>query len=729
MARSRKMWDVANKKVITYQSVYDSAIYIPSKYLIIYIDSSDGHIYTSSSGGSDVTQVYTAQGYKPSDYKDGGSQSSGGSGGQPGNPYDAIMWAKSDLFPCIQNIMRKGSGSIGGKTCTGKKYSDFNSVSDARAAVEGLIAQLISELKPGYKNYAADIRSTVNSGLKWSWRESPQLFDWDGKLTSDTMSELNRIMSSASGDKSVAWPQFQRYCKNHADGLDGEHTVAVAKKQTIFKDYPTNGNTKPSSGTVTTPPVTEASKNESTEIPVPVPAEEDRSAPRIVTSITPNSDKLADSILKHLASNSVPEFNLPHINGSAVQKFLHLEKSDESQEPAYGINQAITRKSGQEVTTYDIEKQYPHVVQNHDNYGTDTRLSYPKLRAKRSNGTYVYDYATNIDTDLLPDGTPVNADMEFLHKALNINLDNRNTLYKKYTEFYNRYKLEHNNDRLAKTVGHVFFVRPDCNIFRRGSSGASPNPELERNVRQLSEFYYALKHNPEMLRQLTQEEAGYDHEFMMYLSNKARSFDIKDEYIRSETYGQALTGYKVPYGKHDVESKTSDTFSIKYRDDRDLHIYSLHKLWVEYISYVYRGKLMPKKEYNIHKIIDYATCVYYFLCAEDGETVIFWSKYWGVFPLECPSSAFSFSLENANSNADPEFSIPYQYAWKEDFNPLSIIEFNQHSKKSLDYVPIFNKNTLGPGNTWVGAPFIETFNNSNFDLPYTFRLRFRPSGI
>ena len=158
-------------------------------------------------------------------------------------------------------------------------------------------------------------------------------------------------------------------------------------------------------------------------------------------------------------------------------------------------------------------------------------------------------------------------------------------------------------------------------------------------------------------------------------------------------------------------------------------MYQQHKLWTDYIAYVYRGKHSPVDRYVFSKILDYATVIYYILCAEDMETVIFWSKYWGCFPIDSPSSMFSWAEEDAGGIKIPKVRVQYQYSWKEDFNPLALIEFNMHSRDlPLTYIGIFNPTSLGPGTTWAGAPFIETFTDpSSLAAPYTFKLRFRPS--
>lgn len=458
-------------------------------------------------------------------------------------------------------------------------------------------------------------------------------------------------------------------------------------------------------------------------VETPVVAAAAATSPQIVSlGISGGSDILAQKILNNVGTTSTKQYQVTTIDGSKVQYRDQRYDATQSDDYNYAINQMIESKNKSNLSASEndaISKNHPNIIQN--------RSGFPNIRIfDNKAGYYRYDYYMNYDKDKLSNGKIVSSDFDEVRKASNIDVATRAGLFKKYTENYNKFKLDNPNDHLTKTFAHVFFVRPDCNIF--SGSGSAADVKLTAELENLSEFYYAKKHSPEILRQLTMSNANYNHEFMMYPSNKARSFQISDEYITTDTYGQGLTGYKIPYGKHNVESRTAQKFSINYVDDRDLHIYNLHKLWIDYISYAYRGKIWPKEEYIMNKIIDYATCVYYILCAEDGETVIFWSKYWGVFPIEAPSSSFSYSADSAGTLNHPELSIEYQYAWKEDFNPFSLVEFNLHSSQSNHkYINNYQNQKLGTGYTWSGAPFVETFNGDDAGLlPYTFKLRFRP---
>lgn len=440
-----------------------------------------------------------------------------------------------------------------------------------------------------------------------------------------------------------------------------------------------------------------------------IPPEETQPAPAEPepAPVTPDYDAITAGLLSQFGSDDQeirPGHSVP-IDGSAVQFEDSKYHADE-----YSINKNWQANKHRGEMSRDelrsLDRMSPEYMQNKSGYPVIERFDSVK-------GYYIYNYKMDYERDNL------SSDLAGLRDTLNIGIEGRDELYRQYTEYYNRFKTVNPNDALSKTFAHVFFVRPDCNVLtRRGSQFILPTG-IEDNPN----FYYAYKKSPELLRQLV-NDAGYDHDFMLYLSNKARSFQLNDEFINYDTYGKAMTGHKVVYGKTNVESKTAGDFSITYEDDRDLHVYNLHKLWTDYISNVYQGIFNPKTEYMQERILDYVANVYFFLCAEDGETIIFWSKYYGVIPVTIPSSQYSWAAGNILSK--PEIDIKYQYSFKEDFNPLSIIEFNINSGQNHDYkyVPVISKDSYMTNTTWVGAPFIETFND-DMHAPYTFKLRFR----
>lgn len=296
---------------------------------------------------------------------------------------------------------------------------------------------------------------------------------------------------------------------------------------------------------------------------------------------------------------------------------------------------------------------------------------------------------------------------------------NAENTFSRYTNYYNRFKLPTVNDAFQKGFAHVFFTRPDCNVLNPAGNALSSSFQSD------PEFYYAWQNNPDLVKQLALDN-GQSHHFMLSLSNKAASFSLKDEQINADTYGKTLKGWQIAYGRNNVESKSSDRFTVKFNDDRSLHIYMLHRLWVDYISDVYQGRKAPKPEYIRDRMLDYAASCYYIITAEDGETIIFWSKYYGVFPTTIPSNQYGWAAENVIKN--PDIDIEYQYSFKEDMNPEALTEFNINAGvngKNQTYVPTFDPKLGHSGTTWVGAPYIELVtNNSDPGCNYTFKLRF-----
>ena len=154
----------------------------------------------------------------------------------------------------------------------------------------------------------------------------------------------------------------------------------------------------------------------------------------------------------------------------------------------------------------------------------------------------------------------MNAITKKLHKTLGIIDDpSQNSLYNwnMSLNYYNRFKLPTTNDMLQKGFAHVFFVRPDCNILSNGKATSS--------VMNNQFFAMQAKRSPGLLKELVLNN-GKKHDFMLSLSNKVASFSLADEYINSDTYGKGYTGYKIAYGKNNIESKTAGQLSITFND-------------------------------------------------------------------------------------------------------------------------------------------------------------------
>lgn len=314
--------------------------------------------------------------------------------------------------------------------------------------------------------------------------------------------------------------------------------------------------------------------------------------------------------------------------------------------------------------------------------------------------------------------------IDHIHTAIMLpnNIGNRKYIFNKNITHYNRFKISNHDLPLHRGFGHIFFVRPKCNLIE---SGHGNNIKLTTSASNHELFEYVLNHNPRLIGELCSDSVTNDsNDFMLSLSNFISSFSPSDEYIETDTYGRNYLGYSISYGKRNVTSKTAGSLELTFNDDRDLSIYQIIKMWVDYIDGVYSGKIMPKKLDIFNKIVDYLGALYYIITAEDGETIIFWSKYYGLYPTTSPSTQYAWGEGNVITN--PQLSVTFNYSYKEDFNPYSILEFNKNAHieelgTGISTLPIYDEYLTHASLKWGRTPYIQVVENSH---EYSYKLRF-----
>lgn len=295
-----------------------------------------------------------------------------------------------------------------------------------------------------------------------------------------------------------------------------------------------------------------------------------------------------------------------------------------------------------------------------------------------------------------------------------------------YFNYFNRYNVEYPDYTIGKTFCKVFFTRPDCNFTNTNSRF------IRDDVKADPYFNYILNANPNILYALT-DIGGYgvNHKFNTFLSSRAESMEISDEVIKTEEVGENFVGFKTVYGKNNHDSVSAGTFSVNYTDSKGMVIYNMHKAWVEYISQVFKGQRSPRSQYKgtqagtLSRVIDYACACYYFVLAEDGETILFGHKYYGVFPTNVPASPLSWS--KGSMIAKPEMSVTYAYWFREPISLLNMAEFNLLGGEDREYIPVYDEHVVGSSDVWTGAPFIDSVKSK--DGSYTYKLRYRKKPV
>lgn len=300
---------------------------------------------------------------------------------------------------------------------------------------------------------------------------------------------------------------------------------------------------------------------------------------------------------------------------------------------------------------------------------------------------------------------------------------------------YNRFKTPDINLAHNKTVTYVFFSRPDLNLL-------SGNGVVDQ-VLNHTEGALVWRRYPELLKLLTDcRRCGDSNNFNMLLSNQVDSFDIRDEELSTIEAGKSWNEYTMPYGDG-YTGRTGGEFSCNFVETSDYSVINLIKLWVTYIDNVSRGAWRPS--YNLGGIgaggshiftrtLDYAASAYIFKCGPDGEDVLYWSKYYGVFPISTGAGALSWD-NSASIGTSNKLNIRFRYAWKKDLSPVSLLEFNrlgliEGAQISEDS---YNPEVAGSSRPFVGTPFIGMYlanpslNSRNDGGKTLIRLRFKKS--
>jgi hypothetical protein len=239
----------------------------------------------------------------------------------------------------------------------------------------------------------------------------------------------------------------------------------------------------------------------------------------------------------------------------------------------------------------------------------------------------------------------------------------------------------------------------------------------------------------------------------MLLSNQVTSFDMQDESISNMESGKNWNDYSIIYGDA-YTGRTAGEFTCNFDEVADFSVINMLKLWITYIDNVARGAWSPSynlsnrlngvassptmaDSYVFQRTLDYAASCYVFKCGPDGEDVLYWSKYYGVFPANTGANSLSWDASTPIGTT-PKLSIKFNYSYKKDLSPISLLEFNDNAYVSgiQTSEPGFNGDLGHPDRPYVGAPYIAlSLGNPslrsggvNYNQGMTqIRLKFRPA--
>lgn len=235
------------------------------------------------------------------------------------------------------------------------------------------------------------------------------------------------------------------------------------------------------------------------------------------------------------------------------------------------------------------------------------------------------------------------------------------------------------------TKEYIFMTKPDLYIFNRtgasidniGVSDNTLNPISASN----SIFRYAHIRNPDVLDQLVFSR-NTSEPFMNLISNqKISNIDLPDISTSADyETGKNIMGSSMYYRGSSYESDEGHEFSIEFLDTKNLDVYMLLKLYDEYERMKHYGLIYQNNSYyTANKTLHDQMTLYKFIVGPDGQSIIHFSKYYGVYPKSVPRGAFSDMPEDGNL----KYSVNFRSIFVEDMDLAIITEFNELSDKMV----------------------------------------------
>mgnify|MGYP006954111727 CR=1 FL=1 len=259
------------------------------------------------------------------------------------------------------------------------------------------------------------------------------------------------------------------------------------------------------------------------------------------------------------------------------------------------------------------------------------------------------------------------------------------------------------------TREYLFFTKPDLHLFTPNTQ--TLNPELTGNTF----FTEAYRNHRDTMNQL-QYSVRYATDYSPFcnlLSNTVTSkLDLPDISLEELETAQNIAGTHLKYPLATTTSSNDVDFSLEFEDTKFLDVYMFFRIWYEYELVKSDGGVSPPtKNYIYNKILHDQMSCYKIIVGEDMETILHYSKFWGVYPTSIPRSAFSDLSDGAL-----KLPVNFKAQWVEDMDPSILADFNTITSTQVarySYVPIYNSNTNTVNGKWCATPYIVSSTRNN----------------
>ena len=269
---------------------------------------------------------------------------------------------------------------------------------------------------------------------------------------------------------------------------------------------------------------------------------------------------------------------------------------------------------------------------------------------------------------------------------------------------YNRTKLPVADIEWRKGFRHIFITRPElyltyqdkgifglCDQCAHDEDFASAYLRMPHIIKLLSPWYVSGSFPKNSL-----EGMNWNYLF----SNRVNGMTVSPTTMSiNENVSKSIEGYTVTPAMH-VETRQGSTLDLTFTDTKNLEIFETARLWMLYMYKRKKGIFVPPyngyaktnsfmktpggqpkaleatnytRMHPYDRAIEYCASLYDIVTNETGTKILYWCKYYGIYPTSVTPSL------NNDANApitSASTSITFKYHYRLENANRSLVEFN-----------------------------------------------------
>lgn len=283
---------------------------------------------------------------------------------------------------------------------------------------------------------------------------------------------------------------------------------------------------------------------------------------------------------------------------------------------------------------------------------------------------------------------------------------------------------------LTKTKEFLFFTKPDLNILYTDDSNGVVSTNRLNPALSSRPYWKELFESRSRIIPALQQSAYRADKFNHLLQNQVIS-NLEVPGLSAETIETPTNMYGVGFSYRGSSESSDDTFdfTLEFKDTKWLDLYYYFKTYEEYETLKHHGTVSPYKKYIERKELHDQFSIYKFLVDEDMETIIYYSKFYGVIPKSLPRDVFG----NGTFDNGISYSIDFRAAFFEELQPEIIADFNDLSKAFYNAQPyrvdIYNDVLGRADNRAAKAAYIVKEESNYSPNRFVYKLKWRGSDI